>query len=342
MLFYINYNNNSIRKKYGFTEFNNPNILESDILTILNKIFNNQFTFLDFNNPIIKNYYVQYINADNPEGWGLYPLEIVYNDMVNCIKNMNLTNNYIVKLESIGVEYASRYRCYYNPREGDRLNILDPKTEWNADIAYEILYYYLSQWHCVSYKRMMNDNRRILIFHTEDSSKNVTHYILSIGFNQYSNSNIDYFSSAEVTNDLSRYTTYQRSCILNYALKVKLGPNNPTFGNYQALTVVSEYNKSSYYRGLPRCKEFIDKLDLNKTGRGIYDGNYKYENFIPNQEYINICNNSKPATMFKYINYNNNTFWYNKYSHVDRRIDFAYFRKENTIINQREIALKME
>lgn len=343
MIFLNVMNNNKIRKDYGYCSLEDPDIINKDILTIINKVNNTNFTTIDFNNPIIANMWVEYISCDNVYGWAMYPLYMAYNELMWYVSSKvisgELHSNFLTKTEEIIIEPNSRHRVYAW-MEKSRYSAANPVTD-NSEVGYETVYNYISYKYCTDCAAMMRDyNPRTMIFHAERPDGTLSNYILTAGFNPYKCAG--YFSSIDHYKDyhafdpsLPEFKSFGLYSILRY----KLGALSPSITLADDSNVVLTSGRNTKLKYYESCMEYVKRFDFENLGKKFNEICDVYSNIEIDEDYVSIITNAKPGVLQEFIDNEGKTHYYNTFTHVPNvRIDFHYFEDQETLIKARRNA----
>jgi hypothetical protein len=322
-------NSNKIRRENGFCNFEDIDIINKDILTIVNKINNTNFTILDFNNPIIYNTKVTYINYSNPYGWATYPLFYAYNELMNYISNKfkrgEIKNNFLTKVEEILIEPNSRHRVYA-PNIYDKYTAANPVID-NSDMAYETVYNYLSYKYVLNRFGMMYEyNPRIMVFH-KDINGYLDTYILTAGFDPYKC--IGYFSLAEKFDARDISLPYDKYFSLFRILRYKLGALSPSMSLQYDTNVVLTSLKNSKLKNYQSCLDYVKrKYDFENLSKHA-----DYNNIDTDEESVHIISNAKPGVYQLFTDKYDKKYTFNAFTHVPNvRMDYNYYKDQYNLI----------
>jgi len=322
MIQYKIYNNDRIRKFYGFPTLKDPYVLENTLLRIINLyLFSIGFQQVqDVKDPSLNNLFFTYITTSNYKSWGELPLPYIYQDMIRHIQDKNTTNNFICTLESIYIDNSSSYPTY---------------SSKNGYIPYEIITAYITENYLNSYMYMNNNNRGILVVYIPDANGLMT-YIISVGFDPINQAK--WFCTSTKANDINALP-FNRYLSLKGIVNTKMGIDRVSMNPNLDKNIYLECSDIKKNEKIENCIEEVNKVNISELKRkSEYDVNTKYDNFPINYSYLDYYDKAIPAMFSHYMDKNGNIIVLNKFNQYgdDYRIDYRFYKHQNSMIEVNE------
>lgn len=253
------YNDDKIRRWYGFPTLKDPYVLENTLAKVFSEYLglNHLISFETVYRHLINlNTFFTYYSTSNFSSWGALPIQYIYNDMVRHIQNANTSNNFIMTLESIKIDEITAPNAIFN-----------------------IVNDYISEAYMNSYSYLLGNCNGILVVYCKGQGNEVTAYIISVGFDPVKMSK--WFS----TSTFKSYIPYGRLATLQNIITSKPGIFTPQYGgDYWRASYDIEVNlecaEGRIREKLTNCEQFIEQYDISTLKKkSHYDTEVKYGNF---------------------------------------------------------------
>jgi len=312
------YNDDKIRKWYGFPTLKDPNVLENTLAKIfseylhLNKIasFEEVYTTL-----ISMNAFFTYYTISNFSSWGMLPIQYIYNDMIRHIQNANTSNNFIMTLESIKIDDS----LYIAPNS--MINLVND---------------YIAENYTGSYSYMMGNGNSILVVYCHEESS-ITAYIISVGFDPVKMSK--WFS----TSTFKSYMPYGRFSSLKNIIMMKpnilAASDNNSFSPWsgQFPDMFFECAEGRVREKLSNCEKYIEQYEISDLKKkSQYDTEVKYGDFPIDYNALSDIDSARPGVYYTYRDMKTGEMVsiskFNYESEDGRRLDYDIMRKQNILI----------